>query len=149
VATPGPGLPAGTRHWQLLLGLLIATQSLCLYSAVARIPVALALLVGNTFPMLLALLTWALGGARPTGRTVLFMGLILCGLVLALDVPARLADSGAANPHWATGSAWPSAPPVPLPAPCGSPTTNWRARPVRSLLTLLIVFSSMLVAGAR
>ncbi len=79
-------LPAGARRWQLLLGLLIATQSLCLYSAVARIPVALALLVGNTFPMLLALLTWALGGARPTGRTVLFMGLILCGLVLALDV---------------------------------------------------------------
>src|SRR5690606_41999108 len=46
-------LPGGTRGWQLLLGLLIATQSLTLYSAVARIPVALALLVANVFPILL------------------------------------------------------------------------------------------------
>ena len=143
-------LPSGTRRWQLLLGLLIATQSLCLYSAVARIPVALALLVGNTFPMLLALLTWALGGARPTGRTVLFMGLILCGLVLALDVPARLTDSSAANPHWALGVS------LAFGAACAFACALWITDhklaavrgPVRSLLTLLIVFSSMLVAGA-
>lgn len=143
-------LPAGTRHWQLLLGLLIATQSLCLYSAVARIPVALALLVGNTFPMLLALLTWALGGARPTGRTVLFMGLILCGLVLALDVPGRLADNGEANPHWLLGVG------LSFCAACVFACALWITDhklaavrgPVRSLLTLLIVFASMLVAGA-
>lgn len=143
------GLPAGTRRWQLLLGLLIATQSLCLYSAVARIPVALALLVGNTFPMILALLTWALGGARPTRRTVLLMGLILCGLVLALDVPARLADTGDANPHWALGVSLAQC------AACVFAGALWITDhklaavrgPVRSLLTLLIVFSSMLVAG--
>ncbi|HDS1680000.1 TPA: DMT family transporter [Pseudomonas putida] len=143
------GLPAGTWLWQLLLGLLIATQSLCLYSAVARIPVALALLVGNTFPMLLALLTWALGGARPSGRTVLFMGLILCGLVLALDVPARLADDGDANPHWALGVG------LAFCAACVFACALWITDhklasvrgPVRSLLTLLIVFGSMLVAG--
>mgnify|MGYP006190501205 CR=1 FL=1 len=34
-----------TWGWQLMLGLLIAVQSFCIYSAVARIPVALALLV--------------------------------------------------------------------------------------------------------
>ena len=143
-------LPAGTRHWQLLLGLLIATQSLCLYSAVARIPVALALLVGNTFPMLLALLTWALGGARPTGRTVLFMGLILCGLVLALDVPGRLSNEGEANPHWLLGVG------LSFCAACVFACALWITDhklaavrgPVRSLLTLLIVFASMLVAGA-
>lgn len=142
-------LPAGTLRWQLLLGLLIATQSLCLYSAVARIPVALALLVGNTFPMLLALLGWALGGPRPTGRSVLCMGLILCGLVLALDVPARLADSGEANPHWTLGVS------LAFCAACAFACALWITDhklaalrgPVRSLLTLVIVFSSMLLAG--
>ncbi|MFJ4445788.1 EamA family transporter [Pseudomonas sp. NPDC089422] len=143
------GLPAGTRRWQLLLGLLIATQSLCLYSAVARIPVALALLVGNTFPMLLALLTWALGGTRPSGRTLSFMGLILCGLVLALDVPARLADGGDANPRGSLGVG------LAFCAACAFACALWITDhklaavrgPVRSLLTLLIVFTSMLVAG--
>jgi len=143
-------LPTGARRWQLLLGLLIATQSLCLYSAVARIPVALALLVGNTFPMLLALLTWALGGARPTGRTVLFMGLILCGLVLALDVPAHLGSNGETNPHWLLGVS------LAFCAACVFACALWITDhklaavrgPVRSLLTLLIVFASMLVAGA-
>jgi len=117
---------------------------------VARIPVALALLVGNTFPMLLALLTWALGGARPTGRTVLFMGLILCGLVLALDVPAHLGSNGEANPHWLLGVS------LAFCAACVFACALWITDhklaavrgPVRSLLTLLIVFASMLVAGA-
>lgn len=59
-------LPPGMGRWQLLLGLLMAVQSLCLYSAVARIPIALALLISNTFPILLALITWGLGGAPPT-----------------------------------------------------------------------------------
>ncbi|CAG8871106.1 hypothetical protein PS627_04286 [Pseudomonas fluorescens] len=144
------GMPAGSRRWQLLLGLLIATQSLCLYSAVARIPVALALLVGSTFPILLALLSWALGGARPTRRTLLLMGLILVGLILALDVPSRLADSGDANPHWTLGVG------LAFCAACVFACALWITDhklagvrgPVRSLLTLLIVFASMLIAGA-
>lgn len=143
------GMPAGSRRWQLLLGLLIATQSLCLYSAVARIPVALALLVGSSFPIILALLSWALGGPRPTRRTLLLMGLILIGLVLALDVPSRLADSGDANPHWTLGVG------LAFCAACVFACALWITDhklsgvrgPVRSLLTLMIVFASMLVAG--
>ncbi|GAB7532637.1 DMT family transporter [Pseudomonas sp. 3A(2025)] len=143
-------LPAGAWRWQLLLGLLIATQSLCLYSAVARIPVALALLVGNTFPIILALLAWALGGPRPTRRTALLMGMILVGLVLALDVPARLAASGESNPHWTLGVS------LAFCAACVFACALWITDhklaavrgPVRSLLTLLVVFVSMLAAGA-
>lgn len=143
------GLPAGTRGWQLLLGLLIATQSLCLYSAVARIPVALALLVGNTFPMLLALLTWALGGPRPNTRTVLFMSLILIGLVLALDVPGQLGKTGQVDHHWQLGVS------LAFTAACVFACALWITDhklaavrgPVRSLLTLLVVFISMLLAG--
>ncbi|HEY1231399.1 MAG TPA: EamA family transporter, partial [Ramlibacter sp.] len=41
------------RHKRFLpaIGLLIGVQSLCLYSAVARLPVALALLAFNTYPI--------------------------------------------------------------------------------------------------
>jgi drug/metabolite transporter (DMT)-like permease len=84
-------LPMG---WMLLLGGLVALQSLCLYSAVARIPVALALLAFNTMPALYALLTWALGGRRPSGKALLCMALILLGLSLALDVWLRLSAVG-------------------------------------------------------
>ena len=74
-------LSPATWRWQLLLGLLIAVQSFCIYSAVARIPVALALLVVNLSPILLALLTWVLGGPQPTHQALAIMGLILFGLV--------------------------------------------------------------------
>jgi len=96
-------LPAHTRGWQLVAGLLVAVQSLSLYSAVARIPVALALLVVNVFPVLLVLLTWVLGGPRPTRRAAAVMAVILSGLVLALDVPQRLAEAGRSDIPWGAG----------------------------------------------
>lgn len=92
-----------TWRWQTLLGLLITVQSFCIYSAVARIPVALALLVVNLSPILLALLTWALGGPRPTRHALAIMGLILVGLVLVLDVPTRLMTSEAPDAKWIAG----------------------------------------------
>ncbi|HLT26208.1 MAG TPA: DMT family transporter [Zeimonas sp.] len=69
----------------LVIGALLSVQSLCLYSAIARIPVALGLIVFNTFPMLLGLLAWATGTARPRPRAFVAMGLALSGLALALD----------------------------------------------------------------
>ncbi len=68
------------------IGALLAVQSLCLYSAIARIPVALALIVFNTFPMMLGLLSWASGGERPKPRAFVAMAIALGGLALALDV---------------------------------------------------------------
>ena len=52
----------------IVIGLFLAVQSYCLYSAVALIPVALALLAFQTFPILLSLLSWAAGGERPSRR---------------------------------------------------------------------------------
>ena len=81
----------------LLVGLLVTLQSYFLYSAVARLPVALALLTFNTFPLMLALISAATGGERPTRRTLVAMLAIGIGLVLALDLlnlrpdPARTA----------------------------------------------------------
>lgn len=74
----------------LFVGILVATQSFCLYSAVARIPVALALLVFQTCPMLFVLLTWAMGKEPPRLGALVPMGLALLGLAFALNL--RIGD---------------------------------------------------------
>jgi drug/metabolite transporter (DMT)-like permease len=79
-------LPRTTIWRALAVGALIATQSYCMYSAVAGMPVALALVAFNLFPILLALLAWALDGIRPSIRGGASMLLALMGLALALDV---------------------------------------------------------------
>ena len=78
-------LAPALRGRALLIGLLLAVQSYCLYSAVARIPVALALLAFNTCPVMLTLIAWA-AGERPPKRALWAMPLALIGLALALDV---------------------------------------------------------------
>ena len=85
-------VPGATFARSVLIGLLIAIQSYCLYSAVAVIPVALALLVFQTFPMLLALTSWVAGGERPTRRVLLAMPVALIGLAFALDVWGKSGD---------------------------------------------------------
>jgi drug/metabolite transporter (DMT)-like permease len=94
----------------LAVGLLISIQSYCLYSAVALIPVALALLAFNTHPMALSLLSWLSGGERPAKRMLVAMPVALAGLALALDVwgksgdfAGRWAEIGA-GVLWATGA---------------------------------------------
>ncbi|MFN0161839.1 MAG: EamA family transporter [Burkholderiales bacterium] len=74
--------------WRMALGFgaLITVQSLFLYSAVARIPVALALLTFGTFPIVLAAISWLTGGERPLPRVLAAMPVALFGLALALGV---------------------------------------------------------------
>jgi len=90
----GTSLKMGQRTFShsVLIGLLVAVQSYCLYSAVALIPVALALLVFQTFPMLLSLISWLGGGERPSRRVLLAMPVALFGLALALDVYGKSGD---------------------------------------------------------
>ena len=83
-------LPRTTLVRGLGIGVLVAVQSYCLYSAVAVIPVALALLAFNTFPVLFVLLTWVSGGEHPGRRAFVAMPLALFGLVLALDILGTL-----------------------------------------------------------
>jgi drug/metabolite transporter (DMT)-like permease len=78
-----------------LIGVLVAAQSLCLYSAVARIPVGLALLAFNTYPLCTALAVWVLYGHRPEARVLIAMPVILVGLALALDVGGAASGMGA------------------------------------------------------
>jgi drug/metabolite transporter (DMT)-like permease len=95
-------IPRELRGATLVAGMLIATQSYTLYSAVAIIPPALALLVFQTSPMLYVLLTWALGKEPPRWSALPPMVLALAGLALALNV--RAADHMAAGVAWAFAS---------------------------------------------
>ncbi len=79
-------LPRELRGKALLAGVLVAVQSYCLYSAVALIPAALALLVFQTCPMLYVLLSWAMGKETPRPHTFAAMLLALAGLALALNL---------------------------------------------------------------
>ena len=90
------------RHKRMLpaIGLLIGIQSLCLYSSVARLPVALALLAFNTYPLWTALWAAVLYRQRPERALVMAMPIILIGLALALDVFGAASGLGAQD-QWA------------------------------------------------
>lgn len=102
LAVQGVRVRFTARHKRFLpvIGLLIGVQSLCLYSSVARLPVALALLAFNTYPIWTAL--WAaLVYKHPPERPLLIaMPVILVGLALALDVFGAASGLGASG-QWA------------------------------------------------
>jgi len=87
------------KRYLPLIGALIAVQSVCLYSSVARLPVALALLVFNTYPMSAALWARLFYGHQPERFVVMAMPVMLLGLALALDVMGAASGLGAAA-HW-------------------------------------------------
>ena len=86
------------RHRRALpaIGLLIGVQSLCLYSSVARLPVALALLAFNTYPLWTAMWARIAYRHRPERRVLMAMPVMLLGLALALDVFGAASGLGAA-----------------------------------------------------
>ncbi|MBZ5488184.1 DMT family transporter [Halomonas aquamarina] len=142
-------LPRGAWPWQLAVGLLITIQSVSLYSAVARLPVVIALLLVNTFPIQLALLSWALGGPRPTLRSSLIMGTILIGLLIVLDIPAWMTSAEAMGPEWLAGIAFGLT--AAFVFACALWITEHRLARVgstlRSLLTMQTVFFAMVIGG--
>jgi drug/metabolite transporter (DMT)-like permease len=84
------------RRFLPAIGVIVAVQSVCLYSAVARLPVALALLAFNTYPLWTALWARLLYAHRPERRVVVAMPVMLLGLALALDVLGAASGLGAA-----------------------------------------------------
>lgn len=95
-----PKFTARHKGMLLVIGLLIGVQSLCLYSSVARLPVALALLAFNTYPLWTALWAFVLYRKRPERAMVVAMPVILVGLALALDVFGATSGLGASG-QWA------------------------------------------------
>jgi drug/metabolite transporter (DMT)-like permease len=102
LALQGVRVSFTARHKRMLpvVGLLVGLQSLCLYSAVARLPVALALLAFNTYPICTALWARVLYRQRPERALLIAMPIILAGLALALDVFGAASGLGAAG-QWA------------------------------------------------
>ncbi len=89
------------QHQRGLLGIgaLVGVQSLCIYSSVARIPVALALLAFNTYPLWATLWARLIYQHRPEAVTLRAMPVMLVGLALALDVLGAASGLGA-QAHW-------------------------------------------------
>jgi drug/metabolite transporter (DMT)-like permease len=87
------------RHQRALpgIGLLIGVQSLFIYAAVARLPVALALLAFNTYPLWTALWARVIYRHRPEPRVLRAMPVMLFGLALALDVLGAASGLGVAG----------------------------------------------------
>ena len=87
------------KKYMLIIGGLIAVQSVCLYSAVARLPVALALLAFNTYPLSTAFWARVLYKHQAEKAVLWSMPILLAGLALALDVLGAASGLGAAE-HW-------------------------------------------------
>ena len=79
----------------LAISLLVGMQSVWLYSSVARIPVGLALLAFNTYPLWAAFAAWAIYRRVPERAVLIAMPIILAGLALALDVTGLASGLGA------------------------------------------------------
>lgn len=138
-------IPAHLIKWQLLLGFLIAAQSALLYSAITLIPVAMALLLVNTWPMMFIMANWISGKSKPNVKMFLLLVMILIGLILVLniDLSAPISDD------WLLGVCFGIASAIFL------ATTMWVtqyqlagiAGSVRSAYIMMIVVISMLLAG--
>ena len=71
------------KKYMLIIGGLIAVQSVCLYSSVARLPVALALLAFNTYPLSTAFWARVLYKHQAEKAVLWSMPILLAGLALA------------------------------------------------------------------
>ncbi len=96
-------IPGRQWPWVIALGLLVTTQGFSIYSALARIPVALALLAINSFPIILMLMNWVFNGRRPTPAALALTVMMLIGLALALEVPQRVLLGAEVTPEWLAG----------------------------------------------
>ena len=140
---------ATTWRWQIVAGLCVAVQSYCIYSAVARIPVGVALLVVNLSPVFLALITWLLGGPAPTRRALGLMALIILGLLVVLDVPRIILQAQAVNRDWYEGVVFCLVAAVAFACALWITHNRLAGMPgkVRSCLTMLVVFVAAAALG--
>ena len=88
-------LDSRQRRFMLAIGLLVTVQSVWLYSSVALIPVGLALLAFNSYPLWAAFASWLLYRRAPPRAVLIAMPLILAGLALALDLTGIATGLGA------------------------------------------------------
>jgi drug/metabolite transporter (DMT)-like permease len=90
-------LSINARHWKILpmIGVLIAVQSAALYTSVAQLPVSLALLTFNSYPLMTAFWARVLYKNSPDKIVLQLMPVMLFGLALALDITGTASGLGA------------------------------------------------------
>jgi drug/metabolite transporter (DMT)-like permease len=88
ILVQGVSIRLTSRHKKVLplVGILFTIQSVTIYSSVARLPVSLALLAFNTYPLWIAMWARVLYQERPEPLVLKAMPVMLIGLALALDV---------------------------------------------------------------
>lgn len=79
-------LPLRQRLTAFGIGALLALYSYGVLGSIQFIPIALAILIFYTFPLLTSVYMWVSGRARPTWTTAIALVVAFVGLALALDV---------------------------------------------------------------
>ena len=74
------------KYFLAVIAVLISLQSMLLYAAISSMPVSLALVVFNTYPIMTAIWGWVLFRSRPETIVVIASPILLIGLSLALGV---------------------------------------------------------------
>lgn len=142
-------IPSELRARQWLLGFLIAGQSFALYSAVARIPVAVALLLVNTWPVYFITLGWLTGRHPFRLPLAVLMLLIIFGLTLVLNLPQLLTQDMVLDAQWWTGVGFGLTSALLLCSAMWLTNYHLAGLPgtVRSFYTMALVMTTMLVLG--
>ncbi len=89
----GPlGLPPGKRLAAFGIGAVLALYSFGMLSSIKFIPVALAVLIFYTYPLLTTVYLWLTGGERPNWTSGAALIIAFVGLILALDIGGAALD---------------------------------------------------------
>ncbi|MBO21908.1 MAG: hypothetical protein CMM26_05985 [Rhodospirillaceae bacterium] len=79
-------MPLGRRMAALAIGVILAIYSYGTLGSIQFIPVALAILILYTFPLLTSVYAWIGGEERPSVKSIGALLVAFFGLILALDV---------------------------------------------------------------
>ncbi len=86
------GLPPRERAIALAFGLVLGIQSYCHYEAIARLPVAIAILVLYLYPLIVGLISHVTGEEKMSPALGIALAVALVGLFFALDVTGEGLD---------------------------------------------------------
>ncbi len=85
-------IPRKARVAALLLGGLLGAEMYVLLGAILFIPVALAIVIMYTYPLMIAVYDWTSGRSRFSILQLVIMIVVFIGLSLALALPAGMID---------------------------------------------------------
>jgi len=95
IKQPSLAMPPAARRSTLLLGFLLCSLMYALLGAVQTIPVALAVLIFYTYPILIAVFRWIRGEDQFSILALVLMAVAFSGLVFVLvNAPVSLKISG-------------------------------------------------------